>query len=249
MYQSNKHHIISIIMILCSIVCCIAGCSANSSSNQSITDPSVSSEVMTEPETTTETKTTIAEPTTAVPPSDINEYVRVLDYIPDIVVDLRYATADNFTGQVIYDFTDAYLRYGTVVKLKAAQEELKELGYRIKIWDAYRPFYAQEFMWKVYPDANYVANPAKGMAGHNLGGTMDITLVNLDGSDVLMPTAFDDFSTLADRNYSDVDPVAAEHAMLLESIMTAHDFKGYSGEWWDYTDNTKYTEINDFMPK
>lgn len=91
------------------------------------------------------------------------EYVLVNKYIPDIYVELMYATDNNFTGVRIYDFTDAYLRYGTVKKLANVQKELKEQGYSLKIWDAYRPFEAQQKLWEVYPDPNYVANPADGM--------------------------------------------------------------------------------------
>lgn len=176
------------------------------------------------------------------------DYVRVKDYISDIVVDLRYATADNFTGQVIYDFTDAYLRYGTVVKLREVQTELKKQGYLIKIWDAYRPFTAQQKMWEIYPAARYVATPAKGPSGHNLGGTMDITLVTLEGQDVPMPTEFDDFSTRADRDYKEITEPAASNVLILQNAMYQHGFKGYSGEWWDYTDLTTYPENNVFQP-
>lgn len=134
-----------------------------------------------------------------------DEYVLVKKYIPDIYVELMYATDNNFTGVRIYDFTDAYLRYGTVKKLANVQKELKEQGYSLKIWDAYRPFEAQQKLWEVYPDPNYVANPADGMKKHNLGGTVDITMVAADGSIIPMPTEFDDFSLKADRNYSDID--------------------------------------------
>jgi D-alanyl-D-alanine dipeptidase len=172
-------------------------------------------------------------------PAD-TDFVRVLDYIPDAVVDLKYATADNFTGTVIYDFNEAYLRYGTVKKLAAAQEMLKENGYRIKIWDAYRPFSAQQRLWEVCPNPTYVANPANGMKAHNLGGTIDMTVVTLEGNPVEMPTDFDDFSTRADRDYSDVSSTAAANASMLEQVMTACGFVGYSGEWWDYSDTTVY---------
>ena len=135
--------------------------------------------------------------TTEKEPED-DEYVLVNKYIPDIYVELMYATDNNFTGVRIYDFTDAYLRYGTVKKLANVQKELKEQGYSLKIWDAYRPFEAQQKLWEVYPDPNYVANPANGMKKHNLGGTVDITMVAADGSVISMPTEFDDFSLKAD---------------------------------------------------
>lgn len=179
-------------------------------------------------------------------PAD-TDFVRIMDYIPDIAIDLKYATADNFTGTVIYDFNDAYLRYGTVKKLAVAQEKLKSMGYRIKIWDAYRPFSAQEKLWQVCPNPRYVANPANGMKAHNLGGTIDMTIVTLDGEEVEMPTGFDDFSLKADRDYSDVSETAATNAMMLEQVMTECGFKGYQGEWWDYSDTTAY-EAYDFEP-
>lgn len=142
--------------------------------------------------------------TTEKEPED-DEYVLVNKYIPDIYVELMYATDNNFTGVRIYDFTDAYLRYGTVKKLANVQKELKEQGYSLKIWDAYRPFEAQQKLWEVYPDPNYVANPANGMKKHNIGGTVDITMVTADGSVISMPTEFDDFSLKADRDYSDIE--------------------------------------------
>ena len=179
-------------------------------------------------------------------PAD-TDFVKITDYIPDIVVDLKYATADNFTGTVIYDFKDAYLRYGTVKKLAVAQEKFKAMGYYIKIWDAYRPFAAQEKLWQVCPNPRYVANPANGMKAHNLGGTIDMTLVTFDGNEVEMPTAFDDFSLKADRDYSDVPETAAGNAKMMERVMTECGFVGYPGEWWDYSDTIVY-EAYDFKP-
>lgn len=189
------------------------------------------------------------EETELVEEPDVNAYVRVRDYIPDIVIDLKYATDDNFTGQVIYDFKEAYLHYGTVLKLKNVQEQLKDLGYGLKIWDAYRPFYAQERLWEVYPNPTYVADPAKGRRGHNLGNTVDITLVYADGTEVPMPTGFDDFSTRADRDYSEIEEDLAANAMLLQETMYANGFTGYKGEWWDFTDTDFYTDTEDFVPE
>lgn len=177
-----------------------------------------------------------------------DEYVLVNKYIPDIYVELMYATDNNFTGVRIYGFTDAYLRYGTVKKLANVQKELKEQGYSLKIWDAYRPFEAQQKLWEVYPDPNYVANPADGMKKHNLGGTVDITMVAADGTVISMPTEFDDFSLKADRNYSDIDnEEAVNNVMILQSAMENNGFTGYQGEWWDYSDTVEYEAV-DFEP-
>ena len=185
--------------------------------------------------------------TTEKEPED-DEYVLVNKYIPDIYVELMYATENNFTGVRIYGFTDAYLRYGTVKKLANVQKELKEQGYSLKIWDAYRPFEAQQKLWEVYPDPNYVANPANGMKKHNLGGTVDITMVAADGSIIPMPTEFDDFSLKADRNYSDIDnEEAVNNVMILQNTMENNGFTGYQGEWWDYSDTVEYEAV-DFKP-
>ena len=185
--------------------------------------------------------------TTEKEPED-DEYVLVNKYIPDIYVELVYATDNNFTGVRIYDFTDAYLRYGTVKKLANVQKELKEQGYSLKIWDAYRPFEAQQKLWEVYPDPNYVANPANGMKKHNLGGTVDITMVAADGSVISMPTEFDDFSLKADRDYSDIeDEEAVKNVMILQNAMENNGFTGYQGEWWDYSDTVEYEAV-DFEP-
>lgn len=185
--------------------------------------------------------------TTEKEPED-DEYVLVNKYIPDIYVELMYATDNNFTGVRIYGFTDAYLRYGTVKKLANVQKELKEQGYSLKIWDAYRPFEAQQKLWEVYPDPNYVANPANGMKKHNLGGTVDITMVAADGSIIPMPTEFDDFSLKADRNYSDIDnEKAVNNVMILQNAMENNGFTGYQGEWWDYSDTVEYEAV-DFEP-
>lgn len=176
------------------------------------------------------------------------DFVRVTDYVPEIAVDLRYAAEDNFTGQVIYDFSDAYLRYGTVKKLAAVQTALAEQGYGLKIWDAFRPPAAQFVMWEICPDGNYVADPNRGFSSHSRGNTVDLTLMAADGTEAVMPTGFDDFSPKADRDYSDVDPEAAANALILENAMTAAGFKPYFGEWWHFSDVDSYDVDEAFLP-
>lgn len=181
-------------------------------------------------------------------PAD-TDFVRVADCLPEIVVDLRYATEDNFTGQVIYGFSDAWLRYGTVKKLAAAQMALAEQGYGLKIWDAFRPAAAQIIMWEICPDSVYVANPNRGFSSHSCGNTVDLTLIAADGTEAVMPTGFDDFSTKADRDYSDVDPEAASNALVLENAMIDAGFKPYSGEWWHFSDTDEYDLEEAFLPE
>ena len=204
-----------------------------------VVTPSPTSTPTPEP-TPTPTQTPTPTPPPEVPDDTL---VNVQDYIPSVFVDLRYATTNNFTGQVIYDFTTAQLRYGTVKKLALAAEALAQQGYALLIWDACRPASAQFRLWEACPDSTYVANPYNGYSRHSRGNTVDITLVTLDGGAVEMPSGFDEFSALADRDYSDVSETAAQHASLLEQAMTDAGFIPYSGEWWHYSDSVQYDVV------
>lgn len=196
---------------------------------------------------------TTPEPTAAATPSQAptpepGDMVRVVDIIPDIRLDIRYAAAENFTGEVIYESAEAYLRRGTAEKLAKAQEELEELGYSLTVWDAWRPVAAQFALWRVCPDARYVADPFNGFSGHCRGNTVDITITTLDGESVELPSGFDEFSALADRDYTDVSEAAAANARLLEDAMTRAGFAGYSAEWWHYTDTDAYEVVEALGP-
>ncbi len=183
-----------------------------------------------------------------MPKREQHEFVRVRDYIPDIVTDLKYATANNFTGAVIYDFTDVYLRYSTVLKLMDVQAELREQGLRLKIWDGFRPVEAQWSLWYAKPDANYVSNPATGYNSHSRGNTVDVTLVDADGRELEMPTGFDEFSPFADRDFSDCTVTAAANATLLQEVMEKHGFTGLQSEWWHFSEDQEYDIEKVFDP-
>lgn len=185
-----------------------------------------------------------------LPPPEPSEdtFVRALDYLPGCRQFLAYASTDNFTGTVIYDFYDAYLRYGTVKKLMQVSEELQQQGYHLLIWDGFRPVSAQETLWEIYPNANYVANPETGFSDHSRGNTVDLTLMDSNGIPVEMPTGFDDFTAKADRNYSDCPETAAVNARLLETTMEKYGFAGYEKEWWHFVDTQEYPVKEAFCP-
>lgn len=200
----------------------------------------------------TETEETLPMAETTVPvimaiPAD-KDFVKVADYIPGVYQELMYATQENFTGQVIYDFQDAYLRYGTVKKLAGVCRDLAEMGLYIKIWDGFRPVSAQFALWEVCPDPTYVADPNVGFSSHSRGNTLDVTLVDENGVELEMPTGFDDFSAKADRDYSDCTAAAANNADILEILMEKHGFTGYAGEWWHYSDTMSYPVEREFEP-
>lgn len=183
-----------------------------------------------------------------MPKREPGDFVKVRDYIPDIVVDLKYATVSNFTGAVVYDFTEVYLRYSTVLKLMNVQAELREQGMKLKIWDAFRPLEAQQKLWNAKPDPNYVSHPVNGTNSHSRGNTVDVTLVDANNKELEMPTGFDDFSAYADRDYSDCTNAAAKNAELLQEIMAENGFTGLESEWWHFTENTEYEIERVFDP-
>jgi zinc D-Ala-D-Ala dipeptidase len=160
----------------------------------------------------------------------------------NFIIQLPYATPDNFTGKQIYPSdAKAYLRVPVANALSAANHAFAQQGLTLKIWDAYRPFSAQEQLWQVMPVAGYVAKPVrigdKLISGsvHNRGGAVDITLAfQTTGMELLMPTAYDHFSERAHRNYMQLSVEQIQHRELLESVMQAHGFIGLATEWWHF---------------
>lgn len=191
---------------------------------------------------------TTAPPATVPTEPEDDALVRVKDYLPDVQQELMYATRENFTGEQIYSFYEAYLRYGTIKKLQAVSQELSQMGLNLKIWDGFRPVSAQFRLWEICPDPTYVANPETGFSSHSRGNTVDLTLVDETGQELEMPTGFDDFSALADRDYSDCPTVARENAQLLQDVMERGGFTGYFGEWWHFSDTQDYPVEETFEP-
>lgn len=214
------------------------------SQKQYPTDETVDPSTPTEPETIEAPVVNLED----MPKRENADFVRVRDYISDIVVELKYATSGNFTGTVIYDFTDVYLRYSTVVKLMDVQAELREQGLKLKIWDAFRPLDAQQKLWNAKPDPNFVSNPQTGTNSHSRGNTLDVTLVDKNDKELEMPTGFDDFTTYADRDYSDCTDSAAKNATILQDAMTKHGFKGLQSEWWHFSEDVDYPIEKIFDP-
>lgn len=177
------------------------------------------------------------------------DLVRVAELIPGVCTDAKYASTDNFTGSVIYGSDEIYLRRGTAQKLAQVQSELAQEGLYLCIWDGWRPVAAQFALWRACPDPRYVADPFSGFSNHCRGNTVDLTLVTAEGEPVEMPSGFDDFSALADRDYSDVSETAAGNARLLEAAMTEAGFTGYYAEWWHYTDVDGYPVCESLGPQ
>lgn len=156
------------------------------------------------------------------------------EFIPGIVLDIRYATKNNFTKRRIYKSAKAYLRMPAAEALKKAQSELNEQGLGFKIFDAYRPYSATVLFYQIYPDTTFVAAPWRG-SKHNRGCAVDLTIINLaTGEELEMPTPFDDFTEKASQNYMDLpDHVLANRKLLVET-MTSNGFLTIPNEWWHY---------------
>ena len=168
--------------------------------------------------------------------ADSNAFVNLRNYSNDFVLDMKYATADNFLKEKVYPCDECFLRVKTVKALLEANTSFLEKGFRIKLYDCYRPKSIQKKMWKIVPDANYVANPKKGSI-HNRGGAVDISLVNSVGVEVDMGTKFDFFGKEAAHDFLDFSDEIIANRKFLKEIMLQHNFKSFDSEWWHYNLN------------
>jgi D-alanyl-D-alanine dipeptidase len=162
------------------------------------------------------------------------QMVRLKNLLPDLRTDWRYATKQNFTGEILYQNPDAYLRKEAADQLKMVDDSLKKMGLGLLIFDAYRPYRVTLAMWKIVPDDRYAANPANG-SGHNRGIAVDLTLVNRSiGAPLPMPTDFDNFTDSAHHDFQTLDTIVLQNRTLLKGVMEYFGFRALSTEWWHY---------------
>ncbi len=161
-----------------------------------------------------------------------DDLVDVQTLVPDAIVDMRYATDDNFVGKAVYPRAVCKLRRGVAERLARAAKLLRAQKRRLVLWDCYRPSSIQEVFWKLVPDERYVANPKKG-SRHSRAAAVDLALADMDGSLLPIPTEFDDFSKKAHRKNALRGPAGVE-AKRLETAMTRVGFIGIPTEWWHF---------------
>jgi zinc D-Ala-D-Ala dipeptidase len=167
-------------------------------------------------------------------------------YSNNFILDLKYATKDNFLKAKVYDCPSCYLRLKTVNALVEANDEFITKGYKIKLFDCYRPLDVQKKMWKIVSNPTYVADPAKGSI-HNRGGAVDITLVDLEGKELEMGTPFDFFGPQASHQYLKLSPTILKNRNLLKEIMLKHHFEAFESEWWHYNlEGSKKDHLSNF---
>lgn len=152
------------------------------------------------------------------------------------LLEIRYATAYNFTGTQLYPFPGAWLRPEAVAALEKVQAELKAEGLGLKLFDAYRPLSVQQKMWDLIQDERYVSDPARNRGRHTRGTAVDVTLIDAKGDPLPMPTGYDDFTEKAhsDHDGPEVSPEAKANREKLADVMTRHGFEAYPYEWWHF---------------
>lgn len=187
--------------------------------------------------------------------NDASGFVSLNEYIPEAVYDIRYFSANNFVGERIDGYEEALplLTKEAAAALKAAGEELLEKGYRLKIFDAYRPARATAHFirWAKDPEdikmkeiyypglkkselipKSYIAEKS----AHSRGSTVDLTLADKDtGEEIDMGGSFDFFGDVSHYDYSEITEKQKEMRKLLREVMVCHGFKPLKEEWWHFT--------------
>ncbi|MBO7521633.1 MAG: M15 family metallopeptidase [Opitutales bacterium] len=184
---------------------------------------------------------------------DKSGFDKVYNVIDDAVYDLRYYSPYNFTGNKIrgYKAPVAYMTKEALRALAIAASDLRKQGYRILIWDTYRPQKAVDNFveWinnpadegnkSFYPElkksdllkGNYIAEKS----GHTRGSTIDLTIIKMDGAFVDMGGTFDLFSEISHPDYKNLTPEQIKNRKILRDAMTNAGFVGIDSEWWHFT--------------
>src|SRR3989338_4576909 len=150
-----------------------------------------------------------------------------------VIIDLRYATANNVCGVKLYRKPVCYLHQDAAKNLKTAIATAKNLGLKIKIFDGFRPIEVQQFMFNKFP-CDFVSDPKTGAIPHCRGVAVDLTLCDENENELEMGSDFDEFSDLAFHNCQKISLEANRNRLLLLGLMTAAGFDFYSKEWWHY---------------
>ena len=172
--------------------------------------------------------------------------VNIHSLAPDILVELKYSTLDNFLAADTYDeLENCYLQPKAAAMLKEAQDLLKKSHPELSllVYDGARPRSVQRKMWALVvntPSEDYVANPNRGSV-HNFGSAVDLTIATLDGVPLDMGTAFDYFGQLAQPRHEDrflkekkLTRQQIDNRQLLRDVMTRAGFLSISIEWWHF---------------
>lgn len=176
---------------------------------------------------------------------DITQWKEIIN-TKGIILDIRYATDNNFTKAQIYDCGRCFLRAELATKINTIHNDIKKkYGYGLKMFDCYRPKPAQQKLWDIVPNAMYVTPPKKGSM-HNRGLAVDLTIVDENGQELDMGTEYDFFGKEAHRTYTHPNPIVRKNRKLLRLLMEAHGLTGIRTEWWHYSLKTVSYDFSDW---
>jgi len=155
--------------------------------------------------------------------------------VPDAVLDLRYATSRNLAGRALYPPAARCLLLRPVAgRLARAAARLRARGFRLRLFDCYRPIAVQRELWRLVPRPGLVADPRRG-SNHNRAAAVDVGLAGPGGEPVELPTDFDAFGPRARAGAAEgVTPAARRHRDLLRAAMEAEGFRVIRQEWWHF---------------
>jgi D-alanyl-D-alanine dipeptidase len=163
-----------------------------------------------------------------------------------VLLDIRYATPQNFTGATLYECGRCFLHPMVAKALMLAVEDFKKQGYKIILFDCYRPLSIQHKLWKRVPDSRYVTPPTKGSM-HNRGAAIDLTLQEIKTNKALdMGTPYDFFGQAAYMDYQGLSEGAFKNRKILHTTLIKYGFKPIRTEWWHFSFSGSGGAISDW---
>ena len=240
----------------------LVACGSDSAAKKEGEKPSVTAPTSSESAETPATETTEkmeerlktsapASPKTTAPmdqptPKGGKDFSDVAKLDPSIVLDIKYATTDNFTKSKIYDCPSCLLRPEAAEAIVKAHKSLRKRGLGLKMFDCYRPRPYQQRLWDKVPNPDYVTPPAKGSM-HSRGAAVDLTLVDANGKELDMGTPYDFFGKQAHTDNNNLPTKVLANRQLLRETLAAVGFKGIRTEWWHFSYQNKVWPLSDYV--
>ncbi len=166
-----------------------------------------------------------------------SELIDIRLVIPDVEIYQIFGTDKNFTGQVLYERPVPVLQTATAKKLAAAARRFAQDGYRIKIYDCYRPKSVQYFLYDIVQNSAYIANPYNSASNHNRAAAVDMTLIGPDGKELEFPTPMHTFTKIVYRSSRDQwTEEQRRNVDYMTNVMLESGFKLINTEWWHFSD-------------
>jgi zinc D-Ala-D-Ala dipeptidase len=234
------HKILQLAIGFFAFTCC-------QSQKQSTTPPQpiTTQEIVNQPITPSPSVIQVSDTSPALPVGD-DRWVDLEEFAPEIKIDIKYATKDNFTKKQIYDCPKCLLRPEVAEAVLAAHKALQKQGYGLLMKDCYRPGPYQQRLWDAVPDENYVAHPSKGSM-HSRGVAVDLTLVDTAGKELDMGTPYDFFGPEAHTAYTKLPDEIMKRRRLLKKSLEDQGFNAIKYEWWHYNWRKKEFPLSNYV--